>query len=225
MSSIELVRTALAVPFLAVTLYSAARLARPVTANRIQPAGTTKPTERVSDITHALMGLALAALVSGLGDVTPAVFWVLAFGALAIWFGTLLWWGGMMSRTSGDGGYNLHHLVGCIAMIYIFATRNVTVDVDGMGDHGLASLTSINWLFGLYFLVAATSLGFRVAEPVIRVTSRPAIPAGAGIGIPPPPPAQVPRVVRTRMLSSSSGLCTIEVISSAGMAFIFFSSL
>ncbi|TDE00767.1 DUF5134 domain-containing protein [Jiangella asiatica] len=129
-------------------------------------------------------------------------------------------------RRDDHAGYNLHHLIGCVAMIVMFATGHGSGAVSttgaetALGHHQLAPLTSLSWLFGLYFLVAATSLGFRVGEPAVRTTYRMAVPAGPGL-----PPAPAPRPAPSRLLWSSAGRCASEVALSGGMALIFFASL
>src|SRR5690606_7690305 len=102
-----------------------------------------------------------------------------AFGILAARFIVTLRHEGVTSRAGtdrhgGHHGYTLHHLIACAAMIYLFLTAPITggpgafsADTPAV-QPGATSLTGVNWLFGMYFLVAATSLGFRVAEPAVR---------------------------------------------------------
>ncbi|WP_169792174.1 DUF5134 domain-containing protein [Jiangella muralis] len=246
----------------------------------------------VPDLSHALMGVAMALMVSPAGEAVPPALGIAAFTVLAAWFGARLRHDGLLGRAtlpavagggggggggsggacgcdgptsphggelghtraatgrltgldhrdngddpcSGHSGYHLHHLVGCVAMVVMYLTGHGTlaahaiaaaattaeagaaatgaapeaVALDLHGAHaGLPALVALCWVFGLYFLVAATSLGFRVGER----TS------------PEPPPARPPRPTTARVLTSQAGACATEVALSAGMAVLFFSAL
>lgn len=267
MTSIDLARTALSVALAAVALYCAGRVAAWRLTHRGRSGFAGEP---VADISHALMGAAMALMVAPLDEnPVPAPLGVLVFGVLAAWFATILWHDGLMSR-AGDrasspdgwpgpdsagrrrratpapgwsaagwpltsstdgvaarehGGYNLHHLAGCLAMIVMFATSHeVAADTAASTQHQVATAAGVHWLLGLYFLVAATSLGFRVGEPAVRLSYRMAMPAGPGM---PPAPASRPEPARggSRLMSSSAGRCASEVALSVGMALMFFASL
>lgn len=241
----EYARTALAITFLAVALYSLARLTWFAAPRGTHSASRVLSDGRVSDITHALMGFAMAAMILS-PDAVPALPGLLVFGALAVWLVAIMRHDGVMSRAGADaegrhGGYHLHHLAGCVAMIYMFAaghggepeaatSYSAATASTLTAHHELAPLTSISWLLGLYFLVAATSLGFRVAEPtgsVVRVRHHPLVPAATAPAGPGASyyPAPVPRPALTRALSSTAGLCAGEVVMSGGMAFMFFTTL
>ncbi|PZF80655.1 DUF5134 domain-containing protein [Jiangella anatolica] len=298
MSPIEMARAVAVVVFLAVAAYSAARFTWSVTRGRSVAAG-------VPDLSHAVMGVAMALMVIPAGSVVPAPLGIVVFAVLAAWFAVQLRGGGVLSRAglpaggccaagirplggperlaglgerdrptrapgpAAHGGYHLHHLVGCAAMIVMYLTGHgaiaagdgaatsgvaaadlgggvaasaaATADAafagaahGGLGGHAAgAPLAAVSWLFGLYFLVAATSLGFRVAESTSRPGAAPAqrfaasafaVPAPAGL------PAARADAARTapavaRLLTSPAGACASEVALSAGMAVLFFSAL
>lgn len=303
MSPIEMARVVAVVVFLAVAVYSIARFAWSVT-RRSRRTGLLAAD--VPDLSHALMGVAMALMVSPAGEAVPPALGIAAFTVLAAWFGARLRHDGLLSRAAlpaaaggpgggggddgrgaGDGGgacgcgtptsrpvatsrltgldhrdvgdrtdqgsghgsshrtgvgdscghsgYHLHHLVGCAAMVVMYLTGHgalaanaiaaaasteagtaatgaaqEAVALDVHGTHaGLPALAALCWVFGLYFLVAATSLGFRVGE-----------------GTPPEPqPARPPRPTTARVLTSQAGACATEVALSAGMAVLFFSAL
>jgi hypothetical protein len=242
MSAIELLSTGLAVVFFAVALYSAARFAWSFSSKETQAARRVLPGEKLPDITHALMALAMGIMLFPQVNVIPPAFGILVFLFLAAGFVITLRRYGMTSYVGTDwdghrskhGGYNLHHLVACVAMAYMFAAgysgmEGASTAADAFGPpittsaaahHSVASLTSVSWMFGLYFLVAATSLGFRVAEPTVKVTHYAAVPAGIG-----PWAAPAPKPVPVRFFWSPAGLCATEVMMSGGMAFMFFRML
>lgn len=267
MSPIEVARVVAVVVFLAVAVYSAARFAWSVT--RRGPR-TGLLAADVPDLSHALMGVAMALMVSPAGEAVPPALGIAAFTVLAAWFGARLRHDGLLSRGAlpaaalgaaprpgpagrsvpvsrltdlghrdhrdghegGHSGYHLHHLVGCAAMVVMYLTGHgalaahavaaaatteagtgaapAAVALDVHGAHaGLPALAALCWVLGLYFLVAATSLGFRVGERTP----------------PEPPPARPPRPTTARVLTSQAGACATEVALSAGMAVLFFSAL
>lgn len=293
MSPIEMARVVAVVVFLAVAVYSAARFAWSVT--RRGPR-TGLLAADVPDLSHALMGVAMALMVSPVGEAVPPALGIAAFTVLAAWFGARLRHDGLLSRGAlpaagtgtggacgcgtpsgpdgdelgrawtalsaaprpgpagrpapvsrltdlghrdhrdghegGHSGYHLHHLVGCAAMVVMYLTGHgalaahavaaaasteagtgaapAAVALDVHGAHaGLPALAALCWVLGLYFLVAATSLGFRVGERTP----------------PEPPPARPPRPTTARVLTSQAGACATEVALSAGMAVLFFSAL
>lgn len=255
-------RVVAVVVFLAVAGYSAARFARSVT--RRGP-HTGVLAAGVPDLSHALMGLAMALMVSPAGPAVPAPLGIAAFTVLAAWFAVRLRHDGPLARaalpaqgaagrtgavqrrtdltqrdrrSTGHGGYHLHQLVSCAAMVVMYLTGHgalaaeaaaattaagvdaaatvaprgaATLDAHGaFGAHAtMPALASLSWVFGLYFLVAATSLGFRVGEPAAR----------------PAPAGPSPRPGAARVLTSATGACAAEVALSAGMAVLFFSAL
>ncbi|TDD66911.1 DUF5134 domain-containing protein [Jiangella aurantiaca] len=274
MSPIEMTRTVAVVVFLAVALYSAARFTWSVTRRSTRPRISAAD---VPDLSHALMGAAMALMVSPAGPAVPEPLGIAAFTALAAWFAARLRHDGVLSRaalpaltdgrhaagcctpsrlgglghrdgeTAGHGGYHLHHFVGCAAMVVMYLTGHralstasattaalagsgpapsdaAALDAHGaLGAHAaLPPLAALCWLFGLYFLVAATSLGFRVGESAVQLTHHtasgfpPAAAAAASAAAPAP---------AARLLTSPAGACALEVALSAGMAVVFFSGL
>lgn len=274
MSPIEMARTVGAAAFLAVAGYSALRFTWTVTQRGRRPFRPGLTAAGVPDLSHALMGVAMALMVSPAGPAVPELAGIVAFTSLGAWFAARLRHGGLLSRATGPGalashrlgvlgerdgrpghgGYHLHHLVGCAAMVLMYATGHGALSAGGTtasaagagpapepaapvaatleahaaaGAHAaVAPLAALCWLFGLYFLVAATSLGFRVGESAVRVThhaTAPLTPSPLPALTSPALPARAPAA--TRLLASPAGTCTSEVLLSAGMAVIFFSAL
>ena len=274
MSPIEMARAAAAVAFLAVAGYSALRFTWSVTRPGRRPRiGLTAA--GVPDLSHALMGVAMALMVSPAGPAVPGFLGIAVFAVVGAWFAAQLRHDGLLGRTAqpatggrlsvlgnrddraGHSGYHLHHLVGCAAMVLMYATghgvtpageRTASAAAGGPAPSGLEApsgfeapaaldathaaagvhaavppLVAVCWVFGLYFLVAATSLGFRVGEPAVRVTHH-----GAAQLTPSPSPAVLPSPAPrpvARLLTSPAGTCASEVALSAGMAVLFFSAL
>lgn len=233
MSAMELFRMSLAIAFTAVAVYSCVRLVWCAAPAGSRAARRVVPGEHMADVAHAVIGLAVVFLVSPFALKVPAAAGMLVFGALAAAFLAVIRGNGLAScsgtdRRGGRGGYNLHYVVACLAMVYLFAAGllgHAQAPADPAAGqalaapYGPASLTGISWLFGLYFLVAAASLGFRVAEPVVRVTHRDAVPAGVGVYPGRAATARMPAVVR---ISSSARLCAVEVVVNGGIAVMFF---
>lgn len=264
MSPIEMARVVAVVVFLAVAGYSAARFAWSVTrrGSRIGILAADVP-----DLSHALMGVAMALMVSPAGPAVPEPLGIAAFTVLAAWFATRLRHDGLLSRAAlpalatakhrladlgdrdgrarGHGGYHLHHLAGCAAMVVMYLTGHGAVaagalatgatataaGVDaastetGLDAHGalgahaaLPPLAALCWVLGLYFLVAATSLGFRVGESTVQLAHHAAHQTGDKA-------VATPNASAARLLTSPAGACATEVALSAGMAVLFFSAL
>lgn len=281
MSPIEIAHTFALAGFLVVAGYSAARFAWSVTRRGSRSGAFAAD---VPDLSHALMGAAMALMVSPAGPDVPAPLGVAAFAVLAAWFAARLHHDGVLSRAAlpasaaegpttqwrteardrlghltyrdprvpAHGGYHLHHLAGCAAMVAMYLTGHGALDTTGtaaaaagvapaareapatldaaapldthaaLGGHGTVPLlAALCWAFGLYFLVAATSLGFRVGESTVRLPHHAAaVPRGALAAA--TPAAAAPAA---RLLTSPAGACATEVALSAGMAVLFFSAL
>ncbi|SDU59889.1 DUF5134 domain-containing protein [Jiangella alkaliphila] len=268
MSPIEMARVVAVVVFLAVAGYSAARFVWSVTRRGSR---TGILAADVPDLSHALMGVAMALMVSPAGPAVPEPLGIAAFTLLAAWFATRLRHDGLLSRAAvpalatakhrladlgdrdgrarGHGGYHLHHLAGCAAMVVMYLTGHgalaagalatgataTAAGVDaastgtgtraGLDAHGalgahdaLPPLAALCWVLGLYFLVAATSLGFRVGESTVQLAHHTAHQAGDEAGA-------TPNASAARLLTSPAGACATEVALSAGMAVLFFSAL
>ncbi len=229
MSSTELFRVGLTVVFSIAAAYSAVRVS--LSAARKAPwHGTVMRDERASTVAHAFTGGCLAVIVFPADNPGVNALWILGaatFAVIATRFATALRRHGAMSRAgiggSAHGGYNLHHLAVAVAMTYLCVTTPVTTTNATGGQLALTSpeaawLSSINWLLGLYFLVAATSLGFRITEPPVRITRRAMAPAGAPDFGTLRAPAH--RIAPAEVLTTPIGLCTTEVILSAGLALV-----
>ncbi|WP_158602756.1 DUF5134 domain-containing protein, partial [Jiangella rhizosphaerae] len=177
----------------------------------------------VPDLSHALMGLAMALMVSPAGPSVPEPLGIATFAVLAAWFAARLRHDGVLSRaalpglpgpaerasgavrlgdlgrrdrgTAGHGGYHLHHLAGCAAMVVMYLTGPGPAGAGAptaLGTHGaVPPLAALCWVLGLYFLVAATSLGFRVGEPAVQLNQHAAT-AATGRFSPAAGPAPAP---------------------------------
>jgi hypothetical protein len=266
-------RTAAAVAFLAVAGYSALRFTWSVRRPGLRRSYIGITAAGVPDLSHALMGVAMALMVAPAGPAVPGLLGIAVFAVVGAWFAAQLRHDGLLGRTAqqaaggrlgvlgkrdarpGHSGYHLHHLVGCAAMVLMYATghgalssgeptANAAADrpaptvleapaaLDAThaaaGVHAaVPPLVAVCWLFGLYFLVAATSLGFRVGEPAVRVTHHAAAPLTPSPDSPADPSPVPPVAARpvARLLASPAGTCASEVVLSAGMAVLFFSAL
>jgi hypothetical protein len=108
---------------IAVTLTCLARL--------VLRRGEARPAERNLDFAQALMGIGMAAML--LPRVLPPGVWAALFVANAAWLGALA------LRRRPALTY-LHHLVGGLAMAYMFAAaRSHGSGAHGSGTHGPAS--------------------------------------------------------------------------------------
>jgi hypothetical protein len=88
------------------------------------------------DITHLLMGVAMAGMLApGLATLTPGA-WEAIFGALTGWFA---WRAARDARVAGIralvSGHSAVHLMQCAAMVYLFAavTTSSGMPMTGMG--------------------------------------------------------------------------------------------
>ena len=98
---------AFAVIMMATAVYCLTRLASAVRERR--------PTDRLVDAMHVLMGVAMAGMLVPRLRVVPAAGWEALFAAGAALF---LW---RMARPGHRPGHDVQHLLGCGAMVYMLA--------------------------------------------------------------------------------------------------------
>lgn len=89
------------------------------------------------ELSHAAMGLGMAAMFSPLGNPVPGPVWTVVFALGLAWFGSLV----VRSRTfGGDAG---HHAVGSGAMLLMLAAGHSAHGRGAAGTLGVASLAAL----------------------------------------------------------------------------------
>jgi hypothetical protein len=172
--------------FAAVAVLCAVRLL----ASRGDASGCGCSTDRSADASHGVMSLSMAVMFSPWGDPVPALYWQVIFSVAAAWFAVRLLGrklgSATVQRPGTQGGTDLHHVLGSLAMVYMLAAvpagHDMTHrDMPGMGSPGLV-LPALAWAFIAYFLVYAMRLVARLVEPVNTVAANSTGAALAGGG-------------------------------------------
>jgi Domain of unknown function (DUF5134) len=89
------------------------------------------------ELSHAAMGLGMAAMFSPLGNPVPGPVWTVVFGLGVAWFGGVL----VRSRTfGGDAG---HHVVGSGAMLLMLAAGHSAHGRGAAGTLGVVSVAAL----------------------------------------------------------------------------------
>jgi hypothetical protein len=89
------------------------------------------------ELSHAAMGVGMAAMFSPLGNPVPGPVWTVVFGLCLAWFGGAV----VRSRTvGGDAG---HHVVGSGAMLLMLAAGHSAHGRGAEGTLGLASVAAL----------------------------------------------------------------------------------
>ncbi len=136
---------------------------------------TGRPTELDSDITHVLMGLAMAGMLASAVRIGTPVLWIVLFGGGATWFG------GQALRARGGASPNawrcsqpIPHLLKCVAMLYMILTvQAVRAARPSIGaSAGLAMGTGAARLSIVSLVLAGLMIGYVVllADRLTRVT-------------------------------------------------------
>ena len=169
---------AFAALMLTVAVVSAARL------------GVARPWPRADadadvDVSHLLMGIAMAGTLAAGLHTLPDTAWEVVFGVLAVWFA-----GRVVREVRGHGtrllaeGHHLPHLVHSVAMLYMFLA--LTAPRAAGGGAGMAGLAASSGtmpvlrLPTLALLFAFVLIGFvvsdldRLSRPAARPRYRPA---------------------------------------------------
>ncbi len=183
MAGVVWVRWVFVAVFVAVALLCVVRLL----AHRRDAARSGCGTDRISDASHGVMGLGMAAMFSPWGAPVPALYWQVLFGALAGVFAVRMIRRGTRPAAIRQPGTDLHHVIGSLAMVYMLgaipAGHSMAADMSmpGMASTGIA-LPVLAWVLVAYFLVYAVRLGARLVEPAspVAATSAGAVAVGGG---------------------------------------------
>ncbi len=140
------------------------------------------------ELSHAAMGVGMAAMFSPLGNPVPGPVWTVVFALGIVWFGGAL----MRTRTFGDAG---HHVVGSGAMLLMLAAGHSAHGHGAAGTLGMAS-------------VVALALAGYFALHTLRCAD--------GCRRPEPPAARV--AVRTRAFEAPHLAAAAQLVSAATMS-------
>jgi hypothetical protein len=89
------------------------------------------------ELSHAAMGLGMAAMFSPLGNPVPGAVWTVVFALAMAWFGRVV----VRSRTfGGDAG---HHAVGSGAMLLMLAAGHSAHGRGAVGTLGVVSVAAL----------------------------------------------------------------------------------
>ncbi len=181
-------------------VYCAGRLA----AARIQ----RRPTERDVDLVHALMGVAMAGLLTPWIGLRPAGLWTglwaVVFAAATGWFAWragLAWW--LARRPVPSAGHRLPHLIMSGAMVYILLAGHAAVSAPGAATGGtgarfpLLAIILAQFMAG-YVLWATDRLAVLVPvrnwRALVRPAAVPADPAALAVSAVPAAHAGAPAI-------------------------------
>jgi hypothetical protein len=116
-----------------------------------------------SDISHLLMGIAMAGmLVSGLATL-PSDAWAIVFAVLAVWFGYRVVRDYQASGARALAvGHCAPHLVHSTAMVYMFLAITAPAAADGSGTGGMGGMSGMSTLHvpTLAFVFALILIGY-----------------------------------------------------------------
>jgi uncharacterized protein DUF5134 len=148
------------------------------------------------ELSHAAMGLGMAAMFWPFGNPVPGPVWTVVFALCLAWFGGAVLRGWMVgTRTfGGDAG---HHVVGSGAMLLMLAAGHSAHGRGAAGTLGLAS-------------VAALGLTGYFAWHALRCAD--------GCRRPEPAPGAGAVAVRTRTLEAPHVAAAAQLVTAAAMA-------
>jgi hypothetical protein len=132
-------------------------------------------TDPVGELSHAAMGVGMAAMFSPLGDPVPRLVWTAVFAGCAAWFTVLL-----LRRREAESAR--HHVVGSAAMLFMIGAGAHAGHEAPAGGLGLGSVAAI--VLAGYFAWHALGCLDRVtprALPGLVVSS------GGGVALRPAP--------------------------------------
>jgi hypothetical protein len=144
----ELVRWAFTALFAGISLTCVIRLLT----HRRTPA--TPP--RHDDVWHAVMGLAMVAMVLSWLTLLPTPLWVVLFGGQAAFFAAVLLRNRSEETGEDQNWEHTHHFVGSLGMVYMVMAMT--------GPMNTMSPLAVS--FGVYFLAYALWSGIRALQPV-----------------------------------------------------------
>ena len=116
-----------------------------------------RPTELDTDVTHIVMGVAMAGMLIERLRILPAGAWEAVFAVGAIWFG----WRLLQTRRGAPSSawsclHPMPHVVECAAMLYMFLVLPAWMAAKGTpGGMGGMSVSSAQSRFSLLALVMA----------------------------------------------------------------------
>ncbi len=152
----------LADAFAAVMILTACYSASRLVVSRLRES----PTEADADGLHAVMGTAMAGMLTPQLALLPAAAWMAVFGTGAAWFGACALRSRNQSRFSRQCRYPVPHLIECIAMLYMLlairgAQQGTGMDMPGMGTSpstpaGFPALAVVLALFMLGYIMWTT---------------------------------------------------------------------
>ena len=129
-----------------------------------EPGRVAGPVDRAADVAGLFMAAGMALMWSG-SVVVGATTGTVAFTVMAVLLAVLWWRDGRVTSGLTAGRHVLHHAVACLAMAYMYtAGESGSATQLAAGHHGGGWLI-VSWIAGVYFLVAASSLGFRLGSP------------------------------------------------------------
>ncbi len=114
---------------------------------------------RHDDVWHAVMGVAMIAMVLSWLSVLPTPFWVILFGGQAAVFAAIL----LRSQPSDpdQNWEHTHHLIGSLGMLYMAVAL-----ASPAGMSGMSATSPLTASFGVYFLAYAAWSALRAVQPL-----------------------------------------------------------
>lgn len=208
---------ALAAGVLGVALFCSGRL--------VVGALRRRPVERDVDLTHVVMGVSMAGMLTGRLAGNWNLVWIVAFSASALWFARRTRQG-ILSATRGThdarhlpGGGHVQHVVASVAMLYMVVAMHWLAPATGHNlSGGMAGMTAASGVgsgigIGTPFLAFAVA-GVLVLDASISATRVLRAPAMAGGG----DAAPVDRGARP-LVPRGTAACTL--VMSLAMAYMF----
>ncbi len=120
-----------------------------------------------TDVSHLLMGIAMAGMLAPSLTTLPNDAWAVVFGVLAVWFGYRVVRDYQASGTRALAvGHCAPHLVHSAAMLYMFLAITAPAASGGSGMAGMAGMGGMSGMGGLH----VPTLGFVFALILIGYT-------------------------------------------------------
>ncbi len=210
---------ALTAAVLGVALYCAARLVAGALARR--------STALDADLSHVVMGVSMAGMLTGWLSGTWNDAWLAAFGVSTLWWGAHVWRGVLGRASLEKAADHLPHLVGSIVMVYVLAVAvggSVAHSMGAMGSSGTVGTLGSGAASGADAsgtpLVAIVFAALLVADALVVASRQFVVPGAvraalvAQPGAPGPRPGSWPAAFGPR----ASALCL--VVMSVAMAYM-----
>jgi hypothetical protein len=192
--------------FAALTVFYVVRLFTPR-----QDASAHSSGDRTVDLSRAVMGLGMVAMLVPWLDPLPPLCWQVIFGLVAGHIAVRLIQRGARAARASQREPRTHHelhlVVGALAMVYMFAVMPAEQHLaSGMGMTTGLAMPALTWVLVAYFLVFVVRLSARLAIPVTALPWNTTVPSDG--------------VVTSRHLLGSS-----EVIMGIGMSYMLMTML